>query len=125
MKFTPTTLDAAVCDVTDLSVLYRVRIEGYLFQLPDTKLDLVVHKVIERKTRTGPFRLSEKRWMVSEPRTGLRVLHEREYLTRADAVDAASETINTIGMATTMEKIMLAMAGGTEARVQSLGGANI
>ncbi len=125
MKFTRTTLDAAVCDVVDLSVVYKVRIQGYLFQLPGTKLDLVAHKVIERKNRTGPFRLSEKRWMVSEPRTGLRVLHEREYLSRTNAADAASETINAIGMATTMEKIMLAMAGGTEARVQTLSGANI
>ncbi len=125
MKFTQTTLDAAVFDGSDSTNIYKVRIKGYLFYLPGTELRLVAHKVIEREKRIGPYHMSREHWMVSEPRTGLRVLHAREYLTRTDAIDAAIEDVEHIGLSTTMEKIMLALAKNTNVHIQTLEGENI
>lgn len=119
MKFSSVRFNAVVCG-GDESDVFKLSIPGHQFCLPGTELRLVAHKTIERKKRSGALGLASKRWMVSEPSTGLRVLHEREFRSRAGAVRAAGDTVFAVGMSITMEKILLAMSQNTDLETESL-----
>ncbi len=105
MKFTRTTVYAHIV-ATPSQNEHRLKLPGYKFVLPDTNLVLVVHRTINRTlyherfyTTHNTHKLS-KRWVVTEPTTGKRLMDplERESKTREAAVVSAGKAMKKNGM---------------------------
>ncbi len=93
--------------IPEKELAVRLNIQGYRFIAPGTSLLLVVHRVVYRDVHSEQLMVSDKHWVVSEPTTGLRLIHEREFVTRRAAMEEAAEVLARQGMDKTMESIML------------------
>ncbi len=102
MKFTHATVDVHI-QSSPRDGEHKLRVPGYEFTLPGTHLVLVVHRAISETGYPARFETAQKlskRWVVTEPTTGKRLMDhsERESRTREDAVVSAGKTIKKNGM---------------------------
>ncbi len=102
MKFTRTTVYAHIIASSENDE-HRLKLPGYKFVLPGTHLVLVVHRANNKTGYHERFETAQKlskRWVVTEPTTGNRLMDhsERESRTREAAVVSAGKAIKKHGM---------------------------
>ncbi len=106
--------------ITEQELAVRINFKGYKFIAPDTNLTLVVHHTICRDVDSKRISVSPNFWVVSEPRTGRRLIHERNFTTRHEAITDALEALSNRGMESTMEAVMLNIPRALDAPIHIL-----